>query len=212
VQPKTTVTEFFLIRLPGFPTDLKVVTVADGPDAEMMRKEFSTDGRAAFQTKNLNRFAALYPDIAPAAPMDYLDNEEQNEVVTTEYYQIGRMWSPAPSGVGMVCRFYPHNIEWAARKPAVSFRSMPLGQVYPMNEVFRAEITSALVVPVDIGDHTITSPAFFFHKIVAARVGKVLLEEDYNSLTDAVPAEAMPVYLRQLGEMFNLTGFTLFSY
>jgi transglutaminase-like putative cysteine protease len=211
VRPKTTVTEYFFIRLPGQPTDLKVVTVADGPDAEMMRKEMSTDGRAAWQTRVLNDFAALYPDIELAAPLDFLDNEERNEVVTTEYYQIGRMWNPTPLGVGWVCRFYPGNIQWAARKPAVSFRSMPLGVAYPKNEVFRAEITSAQVVPVDFMDRTIAGPAFFFHKIVAVRAGKILLEEDYNSLTDAVPVEAMPEYLRQLGEANDLIGFSLFS-
>jgi len=129
------VTEFFLIRLPGNPTDLKVVTVADGPDAEMMRKEFSTDGRAAFQNQEFERFAARYP-ISRGGPHGLSGHEEQNEV------RDNRVLADRPDVVSGAAvsdwsgRFYPHNIEWAARKPAVSFRSMPLGQVYPKNEVF----------------------------------------------------------------------------
>ena len=150
-----------MIRLPGHPTDLKVVTVADGPDADMMRREFFTDGRVVWQTRDLSRFAGIYPEIELAAPMDYWDNEEQNEVVTTEYYQIDRMWLPAARGGGFFCRFYPLNIAWVTRPPQVTFRSMPLGLAYPSQEVFRAEITPAQVVPVDLTDRTISSPAFF---------------------------------------------------
>lgn len=212
VRPKTTVTEYFLIRLLGYPTDLKVVTVADGPDADDLRRQFSADGRTAWQTRALNSFAALYPDIELAAPMDYADDEDQNEVMTTEYYHIRRMWSPSPSGLGYLCRFYPQNIIPAVRKPKVSFRSMPLGLPYPKHEVFRAEITPVQIVPVDIGNRTIENPAIYFHKVVAAPPGKVLLEEEFNTRTDAVPVEGMPGYLRQLEQVFDLTGFTLFSY
>jgi hypothetical protein len=211
VRPKTTVTEHFLVRLPGQPTDLKVVTVGDGPDAEMMRKEFFTDGRLVWQTRDLGRFAAVYPDIELAAPLEYVDNEEENEVVTTEYYQIGRMWRPTPPWAGFVCRFNSENIEWVARRPKTPLRTMPLGLSYPDHEVFRAEITPPQWMPVDLMDRTISSPAFFFHKVVAVRAGIILMEEDFDSLTDAVPAEEMPAYLGQLEGVFRLTGFTLFS-
>ena len=46
VQPKTTALEFALIRAPGLPADLRVVTIADGADAEMMRRRFSAPERA----------------------------------------------------------------------------------------------------------------------------------------------------------------------
>jgi hypothetical protein len=211
-RPKTEVTEYFMIRLPGFPTDLKVVTVADGPDAENLRREFAADGRAAWQTRDLNSLSAFYPNLELAAPMDYEDNEEQNEIVITEYYHIAGMWAQATVGVGYSCRFYPQIIVAALQIPTVPDRSMPLALSYPRHVLFRADITTAEKVPVDTGDRTIENPAFYFRKAVTIPPGRVLLEEEFDTRADAVPADAMPGYLQQLQAAYNLTGFILSSY
>jgi hypothetical protein len=122
------------------------------------------------------------------------------------------MWSPLPAGPGYVCRFYSYNIDRAVRKPLVSFRSMPLGLNYPEHQVFRAEITLPLSIPVEPGRWAINNPAFHFHKVVVRSGGKVLVEHEYDALAETVPVEAMPGYLLQLDQVSDLLGYPLFSY
>lgn len=212
VQPGTTVLESVFLRFLGQPADLKVVTIADGADAEMMRKRFSTPDRAAIATEDLNAFAALYPGIVRAAPREYSDNERANEVVVTDYYQIANIWTTVAAGPGYVCWFYSYNVDRAVRKPAGPARSRPLALRYPEHQVFRLEFTVPLSFRLEPGRWAIDNPAFHFHKTVAVTPGKVMVEHEYDALADRVPAEAMPGYLRQLDQVSGLLGHAFYSY
>ena len=212
VQPRTTVLEYALIRVVGQPADLKVVTLAEGPDAVALRRRFATTDRPAIDTEDLNAFAALYPGIARVAPLEYADDEKANQVTVTEYFQIAQMWNPVPTAPGFVCRFYSYNIDRAARKPAVSVRSMPLGLTYPGHQVFRAEITLAASIPVEPGAWAVNNPAFHFHKSVARSPVKVLVEEEFDSLSESAPVEAVPGYLLDLDRVSDLLGYALYAF
>ncbi|MGD0412822.1 MAG: DUF3857 domain-containing protein [Verrucomicrobiota bacterium] len=210
VEPRTTVLELVFLRVPGQPADLKVVTLADGADAEKMRRRFSTPDRAGIAMEDLNAFAALYPGIMSTAPLEYADDEKANEVVVTEYYQIPTMWSAVAAGPGYVCRFYSYNVDRALGKPPEPLRSMPLGLNYPEHQVFRAEITLPFPLRVDPGPWTVNNPAFHFQKSVALSGGKAVVEFEYESLAEEVPAEAMPGYARQLDQASRWLGYELF--
>lgn len=212
VQPKTTVMEYAFLRVLGQPSDLKIVTLSEGADADAMRRRFAATDHAVIAAEDLNAFAALYPGITSAAPLEYTSDETANQVMVTEYYQIEKMWSPVPTGPGFVCRFYSYNIDRAARKPLVSVRSMPLGLNYPEHQVFLAEISFPVSIPGNPGRWAVNNSAFHFHKEVARYPGKVLLEEEYFLRADTVPVEAMPDYLLQLDQVSDLLGFSLFSY
>ena len=188
------------------------MTIADGADAEMMRRRFSTPDRAVIANEDLNAFAALYPGIVRVAPREYSDDERANEVVVTDYYQIGNMWSPVPAGPGYVCWFYSYNVDRAARKPAGPARSMPLALSYPEHQVFRVEFAVPLSLRLDPGLSAVDNPPFHFHKAVMVSPGKVVVEHEYDALSDRVPAEAMPGYLQQLDQVSGLLGYALYSY
>jgi transglutaminase-like putative cysteine protease len=212
VQPRTTVLEFAMLRPVGLPTDLRVVTIAEGPDAVALRRRFATTDRTTIATDDLNAFAALYPGITAPAPLEYVDDEKANKVVVTSYYQIAKIWSPVPTGPGFVCRFYAYNIERAARKPAVSARSMPLGLTWPEHQMFHAEITLIAPVSLEAGAWPVNNPAFHFHKAVSRSPGMAVLEEEYDALAESVPVEAVPGYLLQLDAVSDLMGFALFAF
>lgn len=213
VQPRSTVLEYVLIRDVGQPADLKVVTIAEGADAVALRRRFATTERPAIATEDLNAFAALYPGIAAPMPLEYADDAKANKVVVTAYYQIPNVWSPVPTGPGFVCRLYSYNVDRAARMPPVSAaRTMPLGLSYPEHELFRAEITLAVPIPVEPGAWAVNNPAFHFHKAVTLSPGVVLVEEEFDSLSESVPVEAVPDYLRQLDLVSPLLGYALHAF
>jgi hypothetical protein len=212
VQPKTTVLEYVVVRILTLPTDLKIVTIADGADADAMRRRLAATPQSEMENDNLNAFAALYPGITRTAPLEHTDDEKANQIVVTDYYRIANFWSPLPTGPGYVCRLYSFNVDRAVKKPLISFRAMPLGLDYPDHQVFRAEITLPLSNPAVPGAWAVNNPAFHFHKTVARSGAKALLELEYDALADSVPVDAMPGYLLQLDQVSDLLGFSLFSY
>jgi hypothetical protein len=212
VKPKTTVLEYITVRPAGQSSDLKIVTVADGRDADRLRRRFGTSERSDIAADDLNRLAAIYPGIVRQAPMDYADDEKINEVVVTEYYQVDRFVSQLPDAPQLAARFYSYNVDRVLRKPAVSMRSMPLGLDYPVHQDFRAEITLPGNVPVTTGNWVVNNPAFQFRKTALLSGGKLLLEVEYASLGDHVPVEAMPNYLLQLDQAVDLLDYVIVSF
>jgi transglutaminase-like putative cysteine protease len=212
VLPKTTVTDYFFVRVITQPTDLKIVTVAEGPDAERLRRQFASTGRPALVAQYLNDHAEFYPDITTAAPLEFQDDQEANQVTVTEYYQLGKFWTRSAPGAAVVFRFISENIDRALRKPKVFFRSMPLGQTYPEHQVCRLDITVPGAVNLELGNKTVENLAFHFHKTAGATYRHIWAEEEYATLTDAVPTEVMPDYLLELDRVFDMLDLTVFAY
>jgi transglutaminase-like putative cysteine protease len=210
--PRTTVTQY--IRLGGLDQEsgLKVVTVAEGPDAEWLRAEFATTTRDEIERWHLNYYAKFYPDIEQTAPLIYSDDKQQNQIEVDEFYGVRKIWSHRPDETLCHCQVYPANVEIAMSLPAISLRTMPLGVSYPEHQIFRAEVIVPALALIKPDNQTIENPAFYFHRAVTIAQGKLFLEYEYRSLTDVVLPEAVPTYVRQLDSAANLMGYTISSY
>jgi len=207
--PRTTVTQYIRLGAWDQDTELKVVTVAEGRDAERLRAEFSKTTRNEIERWHLNYYAKFYPDIEQTAPLVYADDEEQNQIEVDEFYNVRKIWSHQPGEAVFHCRIYPANVEMAMSAPAISLRTMPLGMSYPVHEIFRAEVVVPALGIIRPEDQTIDNPAFHFHRAVFIAQGKLFLDYEYRSLTDIVMPEAVPTYMRQLDSASELMGYTI---
>jgi hypothetical protein len=210
--PKTTVRQY--IRLEGLDqeSDLKVVTVAEGRDAERLREEYATTTRDEIERRHLDYYAKFYPDIEKTAPLIYADDEQQNQIEVDEFYSVRKIWSRPPDQTLCHCRVYPANVETAMNPPDVSLRTMPLGVHHPEHQIFRAEVVVPPLALIKPDDQTIENPAFYFHRAVTLAEGRLFLEYEYRSLADVVMPEAVPTYVRQLDSAANLMDYTVYSY
>jgi hypothetical protein len=211
VLPKTTVTQYLQLGQVHDTSALKVVTIAEGADAEGLRALYNTTVRNEIERANLNYYARLYPEIVSTAPIVYTDDEQQNKIEVDEFYNVEKIWKPVPNQTYSQCRVYPVNVETAVLPPAVSLRTMPLGVSYPQDEIFRAEVTMPTIFPIQSENQNIENPAFFFHRSVSIGDGKILLEYEYRSLSDVVFPEAVPNYVRQLDTAAQSIGYTISS-
>jgi hypothetical protein len=209
VQPRTTVTEYLNIGLLNELSTVKLVTVAEGPDAESLREHFATTPREDIERDNLNAYAKLYPFMSRTAPLVYSDDEQQNRVVTTEFYAIERMWNKQPDEPNFHCRLYCMNVDEALVKPAVSFRTMPLGVRYPVHQVFHAEVSVPTAWPINPSNITIDNPAFYFQRLINVANHRLILDYEYRSWSDAVSPEAVPAYVRDLDTATDALGYTV---
>jgi hypothetical protein len=191
---------------------VKIVTLAEGRDADRLRERFATTTRDEIERENLNEYAKLYPFIRINQPLIYSDDQQQNQVQTTEFYAIDKMWNRLPDEQNYHARIYSVNVDQALVKPAVSFRTMPLGLRYPVHQIFRAEMNATAGLPIDPSNVRIDNPAFFFQRTVSLGEGKLFLNYEYRSLTDAVGPEAVPAYVRDLDTATDALGYTVIGF
>jgi transglutaminase-like putative cysteine protease len=209
VLPRTTVTEYIQLGKLDEASSLKVVTIAEGRDAERLRAEYATTVRDDIERGNLNYYAKCYPDITQSAPLVYTDDEQQNKIEVDEFYNVQRIWKRQPDETFFHCWIYPVNIDKSMRAPAVSLRTMPLGVAYPVHQFFHADITVPTLAIVRPDERTIENPGFYFHRLVTIGSGRLFVDYEYRSLTDAVQPEAVPNYVRQLGAAEELLDYSI---
>lgn len=209
--PKTTVTQYIQLGRLDQASSIRVVTMAEGTDAEAMRQEFATTSRDDIQRRYLNYYSKLYSGIEVAAPLVFTDNEGQNQVEVDEFYRVPQMWEHQPDERYYHCRIYPENIETAMRPPAISLRTMPLAVNYPTQQTFRAEVSTPGITVNAPDEQTIENPAFYFHRSVSIAPGKVFMECEYRSLAQEIATDAVPTYINQLNTAGNFIDYTISS-
>jgi transglutaminase-like putative cysteine protease len=210
--PKRTVTEYFNVRGKSESADLKVITVAEGAEAEGLRAQFATTTRDEIEKQFLNFYASLYPGIRQTSSIVFVDDARQNKIQVTENYVINEFWRYYSEDKAYRCQFAPHNIESLMSKPAVSFRTMPLGLPFPQHQIYRAEILLPRSWPTKSQTKVIEDPAFFFRSDTSTSGRKTFLNYEYRSLADSVSADQVSSYIRRLDESQQYLGDSLIWY
>ena len=198
----------------GGESELKVVTVAEGPDAERLRERFATTSRDAIGEEDLHALAKFYPAIYETAPLVYTDDEQQNQVEVDQFYSIPNIWKQSPDQIVSKCSIYPVNVEAAMQPPANTPRAMPWSVPCPVHQICRVLVIRPMLGLAVPDDQTIQNPAFYFHRMVTVTRDQplVTLEYEYRSLADAVWPEAFPTYMRQLDAAAGLMEYSITSY
>jgi hypothetical protein len=208
VQPKTTVTEYLNVGGLNAESTAKIVTVAEGPDADRLRQCLTATPREDIERENLNACARFYPFIRRTAPLLYSDNEQQNRIEVTEFYAMEKIWSRLPDESNYHLLIYAVNVDGALVKPVASFRTMPLAVLHPVHQFFHAEVNVS-ALPVDSPNVTIDSPAFYFRRTASIAGSKLVLNCEYRSWTDAVAPDSLPAYVRNLNAATDALGYTV---
>ena len=204
--PRTTTTEYFHLGGKSGVSSLKVVTVAEGRDADVLRETFANSKRGDIEKTFTHFYAEYYPGIKQAAAIEIGDDESQDRFQTTEYYTIDQAWVKSAKDGSFRCDFYPFSIAAINKKPMDTQRKLPLAVAFPQHQILRTEIT--IPATWNFGNETkhILDPAFDFRK-QTRRVGKKLvLEYEYQSLADFVPAYRTEEYLQNLGKAAKCFG------
>lgn len=206
--PLTTTTEYFDLSKKAGRTDLKVVTVAEGRDADTLRAMFATTKHDDIEKSYTHFYAESYPGTQMSSPIEIQDNEPANRFQTTEHYTIDKAWIQSEKDGKFRCDFYPVSLAAYIKKPVDMRRKLPLAVDYPQHQILRTEITmpKSWTYPYRQENKKIIDPAFIFQKL-AQRVGKKLvLAYEYQSLSDSVPADQVMGYFQNQDQMAKSLG------
>jgi len=207
--PQTTTTEYFHLRGKTEPAELKVVTIAEGRDADILREFFAATKRSDIEKNYTHFYSELYPGIKMLLPIAIEDDEQQNRVQITEYYSIDKAWIRPDKGGKYRCEFYPSTIAALLRKPVDTDRKLPLGINFPQHQILRTEVTLPEAWPFDADKKAIFDPAFTFRKDYRCARNKLVMEYEYQSLADSVSPERVSQYIQRLNQSSQSLGYML---
>lgn len=207
--PQTTATEYFQLGRKLEPATLKVVTLAEGRDADSLRALFATTKRSDIEKTCTHFYADRYPGIRMADHLDFYDDEAQNVIQTTENYIIDNAWTRSETGGKYSFDFSAPGMATLLDVPADTGRTMPIGVPFPQHRIFRTEVTLPSAWPADAINRTVSDRAFFFQKNLRCSGNKVFMNCEYRSLADSVePAQAAD-YIQHLNQASKALGYTL---
>jgi hypothetical protein len=193
------------------PVGFKVVTVYEGGAAEAQRDELVDSSLESLQQDYLRYYADSYPGIRLAAPMRVADDKRLNRLTTTESYSIANIaGDPGPDGKHTVWIETP-DVDELLSDPEVKLRKSPLLLKYPLEVSSTTEVLLPEGWPITESDQRVDDPAFSFHRRVKADKDsrRVVIQDDYRSLSDEVSARAMPRYTANLAKARGELGYSL---
>ena len=206
---QTRTTEYFQLRGKTEPADLKVVTVAEGRDADALRELFAATRRGDLERSYTHFYSDLYPGIRMTSPLVLEDDAARNQIQTTEFYSIDRMWTQSDKDLKYRCEFYPATIAGLLKKPVDTDRQLPLGLAFPRHEILRTEVILPESWTPDTDRKLIDDPAFTFRKDCRCAGNRMVMEYEYQSLADSVPPTQVAGYLQHLNQSARALGYTL---
>jgi hypothetical protein len=188
------------------PAELKVVSVAEGRDAEILRELFATNKRNDIEKTDTHYYSRQYPGITMTAPIEFEDDPQLNRVQTTEYFSIANAWTQTDQGRKYRCEFYPAGIAARLHKPVDVNRTLPLGIAYPEHQILRTEVTLPEAWPAETEEKSVADPGFLFREARRCAGKSLVMAYEYQALTDAVSAEQASQTVDHINEASQLLG------
>ncbi len=206
---QTTISEYFQLRDWTKPADLKVVTVAEGLDAEALRREFAATSRDDILKQYLHFYSRSYPGIKSADKIQYQDDEQRNRVEVTEFYTIDNAWEKAEQRNRYTASFYPVMFSRLMAQPVDKDRHMPLGVPFPRHLIQHTEVILPDFWPGNREDKVISDPAFSFERHIWCNGRRLEMDYEFESLSDFVPPESVAQYLEKLTAASQSMGYSV---
>ena len=205
---------FVLDKDTSLPVTFTSDTVYLGWNAERQRNRMASDGQAKLQKQYVEFFQYYYPDITVSKELIVEDNEQHNQLKTSEFYQIPSFWKDDPEKRRFTANFYPNGLSSYLEVPDEPSRKDPLYLTHPQrldqsisvefsednwefdNETFKEE-----------------NPFFSFrYKAIYDRTAHELrLHYHYQSHTDSVPASGYGEYRTALKRVDDYLGYGIYK-
>jgi Domain of Unknown Function with PDB structure (DUF3857)/Transglutaminase-like superfamily len=208
-RPETTTTEHFGLGKKNEAATLKVVTIADGRDADSLRELFATTKRSLIEKSYAHFYAERYPGIKMSAPLDFEDDEAQNRIQTTETYTIDDAWTRPDNGGKYSFEFYPSAMDAFLKTPVDTERTMPVSVPFPEHQILRTEVILPASWPADSANKTVSDPAFFFQKSLKSSGNKIVMNCEYQSLMDSTGPDQAAQYIQHLNQASKALGYSV---
>jgi hypothetical protein len=208
-SPQTTTTEYYVLGGRTEPADFRVVTVAEGRDADILRGYFASTKRSEIEQSYLRYYSPSFRGVRQAQPLTMTDDERQNRIEISQFYTIDQPWMETSQDGISRFTVIPYVISSALKKPTDTRRQMPIGLKFPQHQIWRAEVTLPFYGLPDVETANVNDSAFSFSKDYRLTGNRVQMECEYESFTETVPVPRAQEYLNRLNEATEPLGYQI---
>ncbi|TCS87888.1 transglutaminase-like putative cysteine protease [Anseongella ginsenosidimutans] len=167
---------------------LEVRTTYTHNHADDMRSMLAYSGQVETKKNYLDYYARLYPDIISIAPLDVADDEEENKLVISEYYEIkGFIEKDSLSNTGYI-DFYANLINEQLPSIAAS-RKHPVSLNHPYDLDYKIRLITKERWKIPDDQFSIKRDAYFFHSYHSRVEDTTTLHYQFAFLKEFVPVE-----------------------
>jgi hypothetical protein len=188
---------------------MRIVTTAEGADAEMLRATLASSPLEEIGKSYLNFYARQYPRIETSKALRAVDAPESNTVKTFEQYRIEGFWSLSEDERTYTADFYPWTLAELVAGPSTHLRTMPLAIAHPRRLSVRTVVE--LPEPWPVGEEPVTFATPAGRTTVRREMtGNTLtMEFDHASLASEIDVADVPAYLDTLERIDESFGYQL---
>lgn len=202
--------EVFDVHAVGGAASLKVKSVYTGNEADYMREYFKSNSLSDIDERYLNFYATDYPDIEPAAAIEFTDDESSNLFTTIEQYDISTFWVFDSVNNLQSATVYPRNLASYLTMPSTKIRRMPYALNHPLNISYAIQLNMPEVWSVSTVQKTIESPGFIYtSKNTLENGNEVHLLFSYKSKKRYLEKEEVKDHIKKINDATNDMTFTL---
>lgn len=199
------------------PTRLTVTTDLSGRTAEAERAAHAEDGTERVQQRYLNFYAADYPGLRVAAPMQLLDEPEQNTLRVVEHYEMDPIFKRIDKKKQLEAEFSSPDVRSLLNSPRERIRQAPLALNHPFELMHELEIRLPEGWPLKPKVTEVKGAAFTLrHELrgeepVSGEFRVLKLIDHYRSQAGHVEASALAGHEADLEKARGELGYTLYK-
>ncbi|BCS97755.1 hypothetical protein DSLASN_33870 [Desulfoluna limicola] len=199
---------FDLARGVDEPARLTVRTIMTRRVANDFRYSLEKKSRSGMEEHLRDYYTSVYSGIDVEKPFEVSDDEMKNEIILAEHYIIRDFWEHEGGSI-YGADLYPREVGGCLDTPRVVKRDVPFGLTHPTHLRLLATCTrpSGWDVPPEKLHKENKAMAFDYN--VTTSGDKLMLYYDYRSISDHVPPEDLPGYIKDVDMIRDTIDFSI---
>ncbi len=208
VTPSLQINRTFQVAPPGDTTWLTVESVFSREEADWIRAAGQQTSNKELEQSFLEFYLRAYPSAEIAAPLEWADDEENNQIRVVESYTIPDFWDMEEDDL-LMCDASALEMEARLHHPVRGPRTMPCALPFPMH----VSSVTTLHLPqdwsIDNESRVVETNQFRLAMNRVRAKNKITLFHEYQVKVDHVTAEGFAAYCDEVEKARSQLGYYL---
>ena len=194
----------------GGAATMEVRTIFEGSAADRERSSLSNSRLDVVQRKYRDYYADQYPDIQLAGDIKVQDDRELNQLITIEKYWIKTFWEPEnETSEKIYAKVSALTLETYFDVSRSLERNAPYALEYPVDKRHEIRIHTPTEWSITSNEEHIENEFYKYDYKSSYSDSLVVITTEYQTKSDAVPVDAMKIFVSDHKKMLGNSSFYL---
>lgn len=178
-------------------TTLLIKTTYTDNYADNIRSEIAGSGIDGAEKNYLEYYTKLYPEIEAKAPLQYVDDEQNNTIEITESYEISNAWVDNSDGTDKQFYFYGDLISHELRNITGGKRIAPVAMSNHVNIEQRISINMPYSSNLGTENFKVENDNYYFELYRFQRDRKATFDYTFRTMTGVIEPDGVKNYIKE---------------